>query len=129
MTRQITATNGWGGSGDPLAPHAATCFSAGPPWSEQFAQMIGGTLVDVCLLWLRSRLLLTKHIQLAVSGATADQSIIFTSPLDFRGQTTAFIEQVVPFPNKVAWNSTDSLFTVSFGSKSYLLIKTIRPDK
>ncbi|KAF5347593.1 hypothetical protein D9756_010705 [Leucocoprinus leucothites] len=92
-------TNGWGGTGDPLAAHGATCFSAGPPWSEQFAQMIGARLID-----------------LAVSGATADQSIIFTSPLDFRGQTTAFLQQVVPFPNKVAWNSTDSLFTVSFGT-------------
>ncbi|KXN93235.1 hypothetical protein AN958_00159, partial [Leucoagaricus sp. SymC.cos] len=95
----MLATNGWGGSGDPTAPHAATCFSAGPPWSQQFAQMIGARLIDI-----------------AVSGATADQSIIFTSPLDFRGQTTAFLQQVAPFPNKVSWNSTDSLFTVSFGT-------------
>ncbi|KAF9444698.1 carbohydrate esterase family 16 protein [Macrolepiota fuliginosa MF-IS2] len=92
-------TNGWGGTGDPLAAHSAVCFSAGPPWSQQFAQITGTRLID-----------------LAVSGATADQSLIFTSPLDFRGQTTAFLQQVVPFPNKVAWNSTDSLFTVSFGT-------------
>ncbi|KAJ3564774.1 hypothetical protein NP233_g8072 [Leucocoprinus birnbaumii] len=90
-------TNGWGGTGDPLAAHSATCFSAGPPWSEQFAQLIGATLFD-----------------LAVSGATADQSIVFASPLDFRGQTTAFIQQVTPA--RVPWNSTNSLFTVSFGT-------------
>ncbi|KAJ3561417.1 hypothetical protein NP233_g10206 [Leucocoprinus birnbaumii] len=92
-------TNGWGGTGDPLATHSATCFSAGPPWSEQFAQMIGATLFDAStLLWM--------------NAPTKAQR----SPLarDFRGQTTAFIQQVPP--TRVPWNSTNSLFTVSFGT-------------
>ncbi|EKM77469.1 hypothetical protein AGABI1DRAFT_115088 [Agaricus bisporus var. burnettii JB137-S8] len=93
------STNGWNGNGDPTAPHSSVCFSGGPPWSVQFTEMTGMNLVD-----------------LAIGGAAVDNSIIFTGPLDFVGQTTAFLEQVAPFPDKVSWNSSDSLFTVSFGT-------------
>ncbi|KXN87094.1 hypothetical protein AN958_09304 [Leucoagaricus sp. SymC.cos] len=55
-------------------------------------------------------------IIIAVSGATSDQSLVFTSPLDFRGQATAFLEEIAPFPNKVPWNSTNSLFAIAFGT-------------
>ncbi|KAG5645136.1 hypothetical protein DXG03_006853 [Asterophora parasitica] len=60
--------------------------------------------------------MLTLSVTLAVSGATSNQDIVYTSPPDFRSQVTSFINFVAPFPDKVAWTKNNSIFTVSFGT-------------
>jgi hypothetical protein len=59
---------------------------------------------------------LTLIAQLAVSGSTADASIVYAAPLDFVGQVNSFYNYVIPNATLVPWTSTNALFVVGFGS-------------
>ncbi|KAG6808658.1 hypothetical protein H0H92_003359 [Tricholoma furcatifolium] len=103
-TDTVSTCEGWGGFGDPLqSQNQAVCTTAGPNWARQLSNAANKTLVN-----------------LAVSGATSDQSIVYASPPDFRSQVTSFLTDVAPYSDKVAWNSNNSIFIVTFGSKSFL---------
>ncbi|KIJ92712.1 carbohydrate esterase family 16 protein [Laccaria amethystina LaAM-08-1] len=93
------ATNGWYGHGDPLASHKIVCTTAGPNWAISLTDLVGhSTLID-----------------LAVSGAVSDSDIIKSQAVDFRGQTTAFLNYVARSP-KVSWTSRNAIFTITFGT-------------
>lgn len=92
-------TNGWSGHGNPLASHKIECTTAGPNWAISLTDLVGhSTLID-----------------LAVSGAVSDSDIIKSQPVDFRGQTTAFLNYVARSRN-VPWTSRNSIFTITFGT-------------
>lgn len=93
-------SEGWSGSGDPLLSSPTSCSSAGPNWARQFTTLTNNT----------------RLVNLAVSGATSNQDIVFASPPDFRSQATSFTTFVAPFPDKVAWTKDNSIFTMSFGT-------------
>ncbi|KIJ90600.1 carbohydrate esterase family 16 protein [Laccaria amethystina LaAM-08-1] len=101
------ATNGWNGHGDPLAAHKIVCTTAGPNWAMSLTDLVGhSTLID-----------------LAVSGAVSDSDIVTTTPVDFRGQTTAFLNYVASSRN-VSWTSRNAIFTITFGSEQNSFSKT-----
>jgi len=94
-------SDGWNGYGDPLQPHWLSCSTAGPTWARELTDNMPR----------RARL-----INLAVSGASVDNRVVYTGVPDFRSQTFSFLNYIAPFPNEVPWNKDNSIFTVSFGT-------------
>jgi hypothetical protein len=118
--KHATASDGWNGYGDPLQPHWLSCSTAGPTWARELTDNMPrrARLINVQFAQFSFTYeYIPTSFQLAVSGASVDNRVVYTGVPDFRSQTFSFLNYIAPFPNEVPWNKDNSIFTVSFGSQ------------